>query len=959
MKMVNQLFVNKVEEFKQEYDLNTNAEVREVLGCSAGWFSEHRNNSKLDYQSKVSAERLAMLKITQADLDAQNAQINGLGINERIGLKQQVNTAFDQIIQNNGEHIQASDVLTRLPENQYSNYTVYSIINEIAENRDLQVSFPSRTRLEGRVDVEHSEEILKPVTSETKESPSQRIQRLKHFYTGNGKSRKEKIKRLVTKSPFLMLGDAYQGLAEAALGLANLDDRVYDETALTYEKEDGKLTRTRNIVDYLVLQGYNFGKSNGNGKDKKIVLNEVKLGRQRQGILKQVKGQLNAAKSRWPNKNISLNVIVGSQDDMYTSFPGTDAHKRDLRELNKHAREFDERARKLESLDRIFEREGEVTLVSLPEVLEQVEDTLYGKSKELMRNKTEEFDGKSFLKNAKRLHRISGTEETKKLVEVLKDVQGSMKEIEQRQREAKVRLVVNSLDAINRDLQSRALSVDQIRKYDENLYLFSKYLSRFKKHTKGTRLRGYRGSPLKDVGNALVGILELSHTMPDEIREEANFDNTEKYVKPIMKVGNFLRKIVGKEPVVLNIEDIKKNAYGLTQEEFWKQYLPDSKNLLEQRRKLKVHYEENGLHQPFSEGLRAIPKHARNNKWVLKALESIGVETDDLDLSKQEQLTEALDILDEFKKQTENSYSDVAEAQRKNIENLETQVSRLERLTEKGNIRSDTNPRFYEQRLSELEVEERSIKGLKKQRLKDNILGSALIAYSNFRSNVFKLFRADETGISVTEEDREEHKKLIEEKYATPKLSLRARVLKKVLPDVHFDEIQVDAYDYHGLRKINKLRNFLKKSVIKDKVDRINGIYKGFLSGKDPLEKTQKQTSDYLTDEQIRVVIDKERFSYLIRFFSKFKAPKRSNVFRKTHLIERYTAAKLLETTEKAQSIGRINPELGQEYLARARQEYRTSKDLGSEEIVKGVLESVRGKYEQSKQNLTELVEVK
>ncbi len=916
----NTFFERKLREFMQEQEIKTLSDLVRTKGWSWKWIQSHRQDPSRGFKSKISAARLNEIGITEEELARENARVEGLPITEREYLAQQVNEAISLLSESNGEHIDGRQVYELVSAGtQLNTNKLYPLIREVASRKNLDITFPTRPNRN-----EHStgetERLKQRVTKEeTRVSERDRLGELRSFYVGKER-KKPRITRIKNRNPYFLLGEAYQNLVGSLLSLAHLDDTLYDEVALDYEKQNRKLTRTRNIVDFLALQGFRRSKRQITSDKKKVALYEVKLGRQRQGLIKQVRAQLDAAKARWGNKDISAYIIAGNTregDQAYLcAFQEAckllDENNGERIGNSKSGRKFDELRMGLENLEEMVESEegieildySELAARAIKKVIERYQYITPGKD-------NRDIQGK------KALHKKYGAkeaEEIKALITELKETYGigiSLEGIK----------IGHALCEIDKHLQLRNLDYGQIKRYEENLFLLQHYLNsrRFRKAVDPRNLEKYdpndKECVLNKLGDLLRGIVKASYV-----------DGTNLVISDRQR--SRAEKIRQRSP-----KFYREMVHAQDQEALWKDFLPNYRQILDARKKMQVHYEEKGLSEPFTIGKRAIPKH--KNSWVLEALQEIGIETNNMNLENPQELEEALSLLEEQKQAYESSINQELTRQSKKASDLKTRLDQLEEVynSEAYNKASGCGLSYYEGRLRNFGVEDLSRKGLNRTAVKDSLTRRVTGALRKL-------------GVGKGSEPTAIHRKHSEidgyEKSA-------------------FTEV-VGGPEKIALKVWGACRAYFEKEEKQKKVRRIYSIYKDFIKEGD-LDKTEKELVKYLQDPTVRVIIDPWNHGpapediFRPRESKLANSVARSYLFRDTHIAERYLAAKLLQTTAQAKELYGINRELGDVYLATARKEYKTGRDCDSSEIVENAIKFTRNNYEQAKQELAELEE--
>ena len=687
---------------------------------------------------------------------------------------------------------------------------------------------------------------------------------------------KTRIKKIKATNPRLLLGHAYQNLVLAALGLAHLDGIVYPEVALTHEKENGELTRTTNIVDAVVVN-----------KDGKRTLYEIKLGRQRQGLRKQVLKQNRAAKQNPAYQNADHFVIAGSKhDDCFGAFVSQMAieigedEEEVAKRLKKDPIKEDEEEYSLRSISSLFGGE-EIKVTSLTEILRRAAE------------------------NIRKRAQITGTKGTHKVDEREKGFLSTLRSIESNQ----VSLMTIFIKA-NDALQSRRMSVDEIEKYDKNLYLLQHYIRhKLRRDLRPSRLpkMSLRNSPLRDLTIALISL--------DDVLNRDYHSETEFFPSFEKRYAFFQKRLRDGLP---SYKDIKDLLFGENVESFWTSLLGGEREVqkvLKRRDRSRVFYEEDGFFKP---GKRVISRRSNENNWMLEDLESIGIDTSDIDLDDEEQIRHYAKVLEDHYNQAEELLESSLTKQRTELERKKID---LEILTDNQEFSKKTGTGLSQciGLLKKIGINSWAISGLKKQKIKDRLLRAyASLTYSFSRKN-------NKTGQVI--------KNLREEKRTFDFSRTRMIPFISMPKTLRFLKRGVDI-----LERITP-----KYSRIKDS----KNLYKSFLRNdlsKESLDTIEKQARAYLRtaiedgsdiETYLKELPDNNQKNNLNQ------AIVRSHLFEETGLIEKYFASKLLQHVMTAKELYGFDPATARVYMGLARQEMQDGQDHGSKNVAKYALERI------------------
>ncbi|MBU1136192.1 MAG: helix-turn-helix transcriptional regulator [Nanoarchaeota archaeon] len=922
------------------------SKAAEAIGISESNLRKHLKNPDMRFYGRTGERLSKALGISPNEI-----KIMGMTPDQREYWRGEINAAIDLLTERDGKLVEGDEIIdaihvTRRPTRVY----LVPLINEIQKERPGMIITPPT----------HHHRLTMERTNEGNNGRERilddRLKDLRIEYRVKPQ-KKARIAKIHSQNPYLLLGDAYQNFVESILSIVHLDCKKYREVALTYHKENGKLTETRDIVDFLTLEEPAL-----NRKTRRITLYEIKLGRQREKLLAQLRSQVEAARRNWGSQvQIQAQIISGNPLDTVSSFQFEKADGKKLefnedqvRKISREMQELQEKEEKLTSLENMVSEEDKtrgISVIPLPLLIKKglqvVENRTDGLRKGNMR-----YNLTALQKTIKKNPEISAKIgiDVRKIEELAKNVGQSNKDIlTQSMKSLGIASISLAINDINKILQSRALTLGQIRRYEENLYLLSHYLRsrRFRKLMKTSKLRKKsmmaEETPINQLEGLFNGIIYISHNYKGELEE--NF--SEKTTRKILGIKSFFRRLTGRSPI--DIDESVRGIYGMSQEEFWKKYLPNFKEILKNRRRTKIRYEEKGLYQDFSQGTRVFSRRDSETKhnWILEALFTIGVNPDDFNLSDTSQLEEVVGLLEKYRENSKEETSKILEIQRTRINELEAQIENLENVldSKKYSRRSNTDLHRYLEILKDfgLETQLDSIPELRSTRRKDKLRkGLVYLAHVSSRT-ISKLpgvpdFLKESPLIQIVRE-QEQKKKLI-------KTSVKGRS--------------------------GRLKPYIERVTRGIRANNVWNTYKEFTNPKTQI--TQEYLSDvemriksYLESDEDKIMIDRARYAPPIdgvifndaRLLKKARSIIRNHLFDETKLLERYTATRMLQTIEMARVIGQYDEKIGQQYLELAREELRIGYRKRSEKLVSHILERIKREYEEGKRDLKELEEQK
>jgi len=794
-------------------------------------------------------------------------------------------------------HIEAQDIQGASELYRDGEWTKEEAIKYISENLGITLSplqekryFPEHPR--------NGNGLEQTLVQKKPKDIQKRARRLKKQIT-------EELKVPTRPNLLLYLGDVYQNLVGAAVSLAHIDDRVFPETALTWKKDDeGRLKATKNIVDYLVVQD-----KIKRGEDPKVILYEIKLGRQRSHLEEQLIGQQEAAEKQGFELT-SQKLVCGSKFELPQA----------SRENQKKSIEFEEQLYGLQNINEAVNGVPNLEIYSLMEVV--------GNAIENMSKKYEKMGAWNppFNKNF-------SAEEKAKLQETIKKL-GKYNE------ESFTDFFTSMFQFFNLELQYRDLSLEELAHYDQNLYLLNHYINtKFRKAMKDSKLKRYELLTGENPIEELRGIMQnmFSHTaremeqrkeiLPEETIDQ-NISSTEKLREIQSKIYNAtVGKLRKKKMTPQTPEEIKKSFYGMTLIEFWSQYLTDPKKILSERNRNNIWYYEKGLREPFRKGRRAHVSNGEkenSNQWVLNELEQIGTNTQGINIDDPQQLEDCLDVLEQYYNAYNGLETASVEMQKKILSN---KISKLEKIAsnqgfeEKGKIKQRDFQK-YQQILTKFGLEDKldDLAYLRRTRKTDNRIRKTAQAIDFLNPFVKRQGVKNRLDYySIIRRVRDELRKKVHGDFKNLARNVLARAQRKAQEKERKEILNMGWEIYDKFTNTGEVDSYTLGSFQEFLMTYVARIGKNI--NKEILREAAFANPNKKT---IRNYID------------------RSRLFERTNLLEKYATAKMLQIIGTTKAIYDLSPEAGKQYFDLARQELKEGKKYGSQEIVESTLEHMK-----------------
>jgi hypothetical protein len=749
-----------------------------------------------------------------------------------------------------------------------------------------------------------------------------------------------KLRKVKGRNPYFHYGDVYQNLVGTAIRLAHLDDRVYSEVPMTMEMdESGNPAITRDIVDYLVMDGYDKKKrKRKDAKDRSIILYEVKLGRQRQGLREQVEKQLEAAKARG-YENVRLKLVLGTPGDHYIRSGENEKLTGDL------LRRSEESLYELESAREIFNDMPEVEIVSLSTLLKKACGELESRRKLSTEKGLRDLDTLVEESSESKLKLTLG-EDKKTVLEYFanfRDLQGKTDNV--------LTYAFSVLSSkLNEAIQSRRISFDESEYYDEQLYLLNEFLGNpnFKRKLTDSIMKGecvHSDDIFGELNKIIYGIADGIGYNIETDKELIPEGRLRKAHNAQVKIANLyngtLGRIFGKIKC-LDYEEHRQRVQGMTTEEFWSQFMPNVEEILEGKDRNTIYYpkEKKGkddLFTEFKRGKRVFSNgKIKKNQWILDELNEFGIEVGEINIEDRTQLEKCVDLLTQLRGEAEVSIDSLLESRRRSLGDKIDSLESIVDVREFGKKRvSNSKLSVYMDSLERHGLGDymSDVPGLFKRLKRDKIV-SALTGGIDLVRSIKSLF---------SNRKLEKLGDLKNESLIQKSASLDFAMPKN--PSVYG----------HARAFTSYLMNFLRRNKRESELDRIHEIYKEFTDLEKPvvLVDVEKSVCNYLDRANRLSIEDKTgiRRSYEVSMEGSLKdnswaqAVVRNQIFGVTHTAERYTAAKILHAVAKAKAVREFDADAGKRFLDLSRRELKFGRDLGSEQIVNDALGKMRSIY--------------
>jgi len=382
------------------------------------------------------------------------------------------------------------------------------------------------------------------------------------------KTKVKKGKKVYYRSPLFMHGNIYQYLVGSAISLAYIDQKVYQEFALSYKKEDG-VFHPSNIADFVVLE------------DDKTSVIEVKLGRQRQGLRKQLQKQIAAAKKAGL-QGVESMLLLGETYPVFNAMMDDDKEE-DHDEDSEMHRRIEEDIYNLQHVTEILEGIPELDIVPASKLFLQAMDNLKSRGKYATDSSINRFVQSGIVK---KLTEAKGEEAGKKFIETMSTAQNLI-----------TSYFATTLSMYNMIIQSRDLSLADLEHYDKNLYLLNHYIEhKLKKNIrldfknsgkrKNRRMKKCGEAAYKEFHDLLEGLHKRLTYKPNEkmnLCTPGMIKASHAITKTWATLYNNSLGLVTKKTAKANDPETIRKRYFQTTEEFWTKFLPNYRQVLREK----------------------------------------------------------------------------------------------------------------------------------------------------------------------------------------------------------------------------------------------------------------------------------------------------------------------------------------------------------------------------------------